>query len=335
MLPILSKFKSILVTGGAGYIGSVLTRKLADKGYKVRVIDSLIFGKDGIFDLVAKNRVELIAEDIRNEEVLKKALSNIDCVIHLAAIVGEPLCNKIPAAARQINELATTKLVSLSKKAGVSRLIYASTCSNYGSSSELVDESSPVNSLSLYSETKVHSESIVLDSKDSSFEPCVLRFATAFGLSPRMRFDLLLQEFIRDAFANKKIVVFGPNYWRPLVHVVDISNACILAIENSSSKISGEIYNVGSDDQNYKKIDLAEMVRKNISTEIVVLELRKDPRNYRVSFDKIRTRLGFRNEKTVSDGIAEIVTEIQIGRLDPRETEFSNISKLTEKVQVY
>jgi len=335
LLPILSKFKSILVTGGAGYIGSVLTRKLADKGYKVRVIDSLIFGKDGIFDLVAKNRVELIAEDIRNEEVLKKALSNIDCVIHLAAIVGEPLCNKIPAAARQINELATTKLVSLSKKAGVSRLIYASTCSNYGSSSELVDESSPVNSLSLYSETKVHSESIVLDSKDSSFEPCVLRFATAFGLSPRMRFDLLLQEFIRDAFANKKIVVFGPNYWRPLVHVVDISNACILAIENSSSKISGEIYNVGSDDQNYKKIDLAEMVRKNISTEIVVLELRKDPRNYRVSFDKIRTRLGFRNEKTVSDGIAEIVTEIQIGRLDPRETEFSNISKLTEKVQVY
>lgn len=336
MLSVLDKFKSILVTGGAGYIGSVLTKKLADKGYKVRVVDSLIFGKDGIADLVTKNHVELITGDIRNDEILKKALTDIDCVIHLAAIVGEPLCNKIPEAARQINELATTKLVTMSKKEGVNRFIYASTCSNYGSSSDMVDETSQVNSLSLYSETKVHSESLILDSKDSVFEPCILRFATAFGLSPRMRFDLLLQEFIRDAFVNKKIVVFGPDYWRPLVHVIDIANSCILAVESSSSKISGEIYNVGGNDQNYKKIDLAEMVKENISgTEIVVQELRKDPRNYRVSFDKIRTKLNFHIEKTVPDGIAEIVNEVQKGRMDPRETEFSNMSKLTEKVQVY
>ena len=330
----MTKFTSVLVTGGAGYIGSVLTRKLVDLKYDVRVLDSLIFGNDGISDLISTNSIELIEGDIRNEKTIERAIKDIDCVIHLAAIVGEPLCNIIPEAARQINEIATRKLVNISKKKGIKRFIYSSTCSNYGSASDVVNELTPVNSLSLYSETKVHSESFVLQSKSSNFEPCVLRFATAFGLSPRMRFDLLLQEFIHDAIVDNKILVFGPNYWRPLVHVDDISNSCILALEKSAELISGEIYNVGDSEENYTKIKLAELVQKYMpSAEIKIQESKKDPRNYRVSFDKIKNKLDFKITKTVPDGIQEIVYKIKKGKLNPRETEFYNLSKSTEKVK--
>jgi nucleoside-diphosphate-sugar epimerase len=332
----MSALNSILVTGGAGYIGSVLTKKLVENRYKVRILDSAIYGLSGISQFVDNKNVELILGDVRNEEIIRKSVKDIDCIIHLAAIVGEPLCNKIPEAARQINEFATKKLVTISKSEGVRRFVFASTCSNYGSSETPVNETSQLQSLSLYSETKVKSESFVMSSKDPDFEPCVLRFATAFGLSPRMRFDLLLQEFIRDAVVNKKIAVFGPHYWRPLVHVDDISNACIKAISSSAEKISGQVYNVGSNDQNYTKLDLAKIIQNFIpDITIEIQELKKDPRNYRVSFDKITHNLQFKITKTVKDGVSEILEKIRNGKLDPRESEFSNMSKLTEKVQVY
>ncbi len=332
----LNNHKSILVTGGAGYIGSVLVDKLVRNGHHVRVLDSAIYGLSGISKYVENNSIELVVGDTRNENTVEKSVKGVDCVIHLAAIVGEPLCNKIPEAARQINEFATKNLIKTCKRIGVRRFIFASTCSNYGSSSTLVDENSPLQSLSLYSETKVNSESFLLNSKDSNFEPCVLRFATAFGLSPRMRFDLLLQEFIRDTIVNKKMVIFGPNYWRPLVHVDDISNACVKAASSSADMISGQVYNVGDNDQNYTKIMLAQIVQKFLpDVTIEIQELKKDPRNYRVSFDKIAKNLKFKITKTVQDGASEIIGKIQKGELNPQESEFSNMSKLTEKVQVY
>lgn len=331
----MKKFDSILITGGAGYIGSVLTGKLIDRGYNVKVLDSLVFGLDGISKYVKDKKVQLVDHDIRDINALEHTIRDIDCVIHLAAIVGEPLCNKIPEAARQINEYATQNLLKLSKKS-VKRFVFGSTCSNYGSSSDLVNEETPVNSLSLYSETKVNSESRILAEKANEFEPCVLRFATAFGLSPRMRFDLLLQEFIRDAIVNGKISVFGPQYWRPLVHVQDISDACINSIEADSELVSGQIYNVGDNSQNYTKIALAEAVKEHLpETEIEVQQLRKDPRNYKVSFDKIQSKLNYHITKTVNDGIIEILDEIKAGRLDPKESEFSNMSRLTENVKVF
>jgi len=331
----MADFKSILVTGGAGYIGSVLTSTLVEKGYSVRVIDSFIYGNDGISKLLDENVIQLIEGDIRDENLLEKSLEGIDCVLHLAAIVGEPLCNRIPEAARQINEFATTKLIKACKKLDVNRIIFASTCSNYGSYSEIVNETTPVNSLSLYSETKVNSETLLLNALETNFEPCILRFATAFGLSPRMRFDLLLQELIRDAIVDKKIVLFGSNFWRPLVHVQDIANACIKAIECSSKLISGEIYNVGDNDENYRKIDLAKMIQEHVpSTEIEIKEL-NDPRNYRVSFDKIKKNLNFKITKSVSDGIKEIIHEVMNGTLDPKQSDFSNMSKHTENVKPY
>ena len=324
----MSKFSNILVTGGAGYIGSVLTRKLVSLKYNVKVLDSLIFGQDGISDLVSNRSVKLFSDDIRNEKILTDVLKDVDCVVHLAAIVGEPLCKKIPEIAKQINELATKKIVDSCKKVGVQRF-------NYGSALETVNEDTPLESLSLYSETKVKSELNVLNSQDENFEPCVLRFATAYGLSPRMRFDLLLQEFIRDALIDKKISIFGPNHWRPLVHVDDIASACIIAIENSKN-ISGEIYNVGDNEQNYTKKHLAEMIQKHIpSSTIEVIETKQDPRNYKVSFDKIKNKLNFNISKTAEDGIDEILYKIKSGELDPRDGQFSNLAKAIERVKVF
>ena len=165
----MSSNSTILVTGGAGYIGSILTRKLVEKNFNVKVIDSLVFGNDGILDLINDNKIEFFNIDIRDTEKLKPILHNIDCVVHLAAIVGEPLCKKIPNAARQINEFATKNIASLSKRHGVKKFIFASTCSNYGSSLEIVDERSPVQPLSLYSECKVNSEKFILDMNNEIF----------------------------------------------------------------------------------------------------------------------------------------------------------------------
>ena len=332
----MDKLKSILVTGGAGYIGSVLTHKLVELGYNVRIIDSLIYGKDGISDLISENSVELIEKDIRDEKILNEVVKEIDCVIHLAAIVGDPLCKKIPIAAKQINEDATKKLAIISKKHGVKRFIFASTCSNYGSASTIVDENSPIQSLSLYSTTKVNSENFILSTKNSSFEPSILRFATAHGLSPRMRFDLLLQEFLRDAILDKKIKIYGPNFWRPLAHVDDISNACITAIKSSKDVISGEIYNVGHTKENYTKKMLAETIQEFVpSTAIEITESKTDLRTYKVSFDKIKNNLKFISKKTIRDSISDILTEIEKGSLDPKASEFSNMSKLTERVKAF
>jgi len=332
----MNALKSILVTGGAGYIGSVLTHKLVESSYNVRVIDSLVYGKDGISDLLCNNSIELIEKDIRDEKTFNEAVKDIDCVIHLAAIVGDPLCKKIPIAAKQINENATKKLVTISKKQGVKRFVFASTCSNYGSASATVDENSPIQSLSLYSETKVNSENFILNTKDPSFEPCILRFATAHGLSPRMRFDLLLQEFLRDAILHKKIRIYGPNFWRPLVHVDDISNACVATIKSSKELISGQVYNVGNTNENYTKKMLAEIIQEFVpSTEIEIIESKTDLRSYKVSFDKIKNDLKFISKKTIRNSIQDILSEIQSGNLDLREPEFSNISKLTERVKVF
>jgi len=331
----LQKFDSVLITGGAGYIGSVLTPKLINLGYKVRILDSLIYGDSGISKFVNEGSVELISEDIRKKEVLEKAVKGIDCIIHLAAIVGEPLCKKIPLAAKQINEEATSNLIQIAKKS-VKRFVYASTCSNYGSSENIVNEESPVSSLSLYSETKVNSESKILSIRNENMESCILRFATAFGISPRMRFDLLLQEFIRDAWVNKKISIFGPNYWRPLVHVSDIANACSLILESKNEQVSHQIYNVGDDTQNFTKLQLAEMIKKYLpETEIEIIESKIDPRNYKVSFEKIKTKLDYKISTTVDDEIKEIVKRIKINDLDPRQSEFSNMSKMTEKVKTF
>ena len=325
--------KTVLVTGGAGYVGSVLIKKLLSQNFNIKIIDSLVYGSDGISDYLGNNSLELINTDIRKIQDIPDIFHNVDCVIHLAAVVGEPLCKKIPLAAKQINEFATKNLIKLSKKSGVERFIFASTCSNYGSSETIVDENSPVSPLSLYSECKVNSEKFLLSEKSNLFEPCVLRFATAHGLSPRMRFDLLLQEFLRDALIDKKISIFGQDFWRPLIHVEDMADACISSINATSELISGQIYNVGSDEENYTKIQLAKIIQNFLTdTEIEILKTKEDPRNYKVSFDKIKNMLNFNTKKSVIDSVTEILKAVDSGIVNPRDSEFTNMSKLTEEI---
>ena len=207
--------------------------------------------------------------------------------------MGEPLCKKIPDAAKQINEFATKNLVNICKNKKVKRFIFASTCSNYGSSQNVVNELSPVMPLSLYSECKVNSEKFILDQNNDIFETCVLRFATAHGLSPRMRFDLLVQEFMRDAIVDKKISIFGADFWRPLVHVEDMADACISAIDASSQLISGQIYNVGNDKENYTKIKLAEIIKEFITD--VEIEILNEEVNLALPAGSLRTRKDIRS----------------------------------------
>ena len=329
----MSSLNSILITGGAGYVGSVLVKKLVNLNYDVRVIDSLVFGNDGISSLINDGKIQFFNLDIRETEKISSVIQDVDCVVHLAAIVGEPLCKKIPDAAKQINEFATKNLINICKNNNVNRFIFASTCSNYGSSENMVNESSPVMPLSLYSECKVNSEKFILEKNNENFDTCVLRCATAHGLSPRMRFDLLVQEFIRDAIVDKKISIFGADFWRPLVHVKDMADACISAINAQSELISGQIYNVGHDNENYTKIKLAEIIKEFITdVEIEIIESKKDPRNYKVSFEKIKNSLNFKPKFSVRDSVIEILENIESGKIDPRDSEFSNMSKLTEKI---
>ena len=329
----MSNIKSVLVTGGAGYVGSILTNKLVKQNYNVKVVDSLVYGDLGISSLINDKKIEFFNFDIRDSSKISSILKNVDCVIHLAAIVGEPLCKKIPEAAKQINEIATKNLVNLCKSNNVKRFIFASTCSNYGSSLKIVDESSPVKPLSLYSECKVNSEKYILENNSNKFQTCILRFATAHGLSPRMRFDLLVQEFLHDALVDKKISIFGEDFWRPLIHVDDMANACISVVDASSNIISGQIFNVGGSNENYTKKQLASIIQKHISDiKIEIVKSKTDPRNYKVSFDKINRILNFHSKKTVENSVVEILSKIEDGTVDPRQSEFSNMSKLTTEI---
>mgnify|MGYP001168124325 CR=1 FL=1 len=326
--------KSIVVTGGAGYVGSVLVDRLVNEKFNVKVIDSLVFGNDGISHLIDNNSIEFFNVDIRETNKIGEIIENSDCLIHLAAIVGEPLCKKIPNAAKQINEFATKNLVKLSKKNQVKQFIFASTCSNYGSSLEIVNETSPVQPLSLYSECKVNSEKFILEQNSQNFSTSILRFATAHGLSSRMRFDLLVQEFIRDALIDKKISIFGEDFWRPLIHVTDMVDACLKIINNDFEKTSGQIFNVGSDKENYTKKQLAEIILEYLpETQIEIVKSKVDPRNYKVSFEKIQNSLKFNTQRTVRDSVIEILDQIKSGNIDPRDSEFSNMSKMTEKIK--
>ena len=329
----MSSLNSILITGGSGYVGSVLTNNLVKQNYDVRVVDSLVYGNDGISKLIDNKKIKFFNLDIRDTKNIENIVHDVDCVIHLAAIVGEPLCKKIPIAAKQINEFATKNFVNICKKNNVKRFIFASTCSNYGSSLDIVNESSLVKPLSLYSECKVNSEKYIINQNDPKFNTCILRFATAHGLSPRMRFDLLVQEFLRDALIDKKISIFGEDFWRPLIHVDDMANACISVLNASSKLVSGQIFNVGSSKENYTKRQLAEIIQKYVSdAEIEIIKSKTDPRNYKVSFEKIKKILNFEPKRTVEDSVIEILAKIRDGTMNPRDSEFSNISKLTEKI---
>ena len=249
--------KKVLVTGGAGYIGCVMVRQLLEKGYSVRVVDSLKWGGESLFDLITNTDFELQKGDIRNIEDVRKALINVNCVIHLAAIVGDPACNKFSDEAKETNWDASVNLFEECEKHGIERFVFASTCSNYGKmkdSDGYVNEDSELNPVSLYAELKVKFENYLLNKKKSS-NVCStsLRFSTVYGFSPRIRFDLTVNEFTRNMVLENFQEIWGEQFWRPYAHVDDLCRASILVLESEMSKVKSQVFGVGDTTENYQK----------------------------------------------------------------------------------
>ena len=321
--------RRILVTGGAGYVGSVLSRALLARGYHVRVLDSLLYGGEALLGLYAEDRFEFVHGDVRSAAVVGSALDGVEAVVHLAALVGDPVCSLEPALAREVNLDASLQLLELSRRHGVRRFLFASTCSNYGrmaDSSSYLTEDSELRPVSLYAETKVAVEQALLAPAAGPIAG-VLRFATVFGLSPRMRFDLTVNEFALELATRRRLTIYGEQFWRPYIHVRDAAEAIRLALEAPEAAIRGQAFNVGDTSQNYQKGALAELVRAQVGDGCRIERVHKteDPRDYRVRFDKIADALGFRITRTVEDGVREVLGALSQGVIrDVEHPRYSN-----------
>ncbi len=328
--------KTVLVTGGAGYVGSIVCRKLLDKGYHVIILDTLMFGKASIEDILNNDRVTLIEGDISNINHLIQSVKHVDAVIHLAGIVGDPASALDPLYTMEGNFFSTQALIELCKYYQVSRFVFASSCSVYGASDNTLTESSELNPVSLYARTKIHAENELLKVNSDFFHPVVLRFGTLYGLSPRMRFDLVANTMAAHGFFKKEVTVMGGDQWRPLLHVSDAAEACVTVLESPLSVIDKQIFNVGSDYQNFQLIDIARSVQKHIPDAIITEKKDSgDKRNYQVSFNKITQALSFKTEIDLDAGIGEMVEKMKQGSFaDYQEPKYSNFLSLRESISI-
>jgi nucleoside-diphosphate-sugar epimerase len=318
----------VVVTGGAGYIGAPLCLRIAQSGCAVRALDILARSQEETASLLTESGVELIRGDIRDAGVRRSALSGAHAVVHLAAIVGDPACARDPDLAHQVNVEAARALVEDAQAAGVERFVFASTCSNYGRMADPtkpIDENGKLAPVSLYAQQKVAIERWLLQQRDG-LAPTCLRFATVYGVAPRMRFDLTVNEFTRDLWAGRRLEVFGEQFWRPYIHVRDAGRAALTVLDAPAKLISGEVFNAGRSGENYRKLDLVGEIRKLLDRgEVEFVHRDEDPRDYQVSFDKIRETLGFKTEMTVPDGIAEVIDALDRGVFeDPFDARFRN-----------
>jgi nucleoside-diphosphate-sugar epimerase len=321
----------VLVTGGAGYIGSVLVRQLLHKGYEVRAFDSLKFGGEALYDVMLHPGFEFMKGDVRIAADVDKALEGIDAIAHLAAIVGDPACKKFSEEANETNWGGSVALFDAAEKAGIKRFVFASTCSNYGKMPDpesFVVETSDLNPISLYAELKVKFEKYLLEeNKNSSICSTALRFSTVYGFSPRIRFDLTVNEFTRNAAVHGEQEIWGKQFWRPYCHVDDLARSVVLVLESPEEKVRANVFNVGSTEENYNKGMIIEEVCKVVpNVKVIYVESSEDPRDYRVNFDKIKNELGFTITKKVPDGVKEVYALLKTGIVtDPFEQKFRNI----------
>ncbi len=324
----------VLVIGGGGYIGSVLVKKLLSKGYKVRILDIFIYGKEHLQDIRDPN-LEIVKGDTRHVETLTNCVKDVDAAVHLAELVGDPACDLDPKTTQDVNYLATMLVASVCKHYQINRLVYLSSCSVYGASKgeELLDEESHVNPVSLYAKMKLNSENILREMSDENFSPTILRLSTVYGLSPRARFDLVVNTLTGKAVKEGKITIFGGDQWRPNVHVADVAKAIILSLEAPLEKVANNVFNVGSEVQNYTINQIGELVKQQIPTASLLIEDRDvDKRNYRVSFKRIRETLGFQPDHSLVDGIQEIKKALDEGVIsDYKDLRYSNVRFLEEK----
>ncbi len=322
--------QTVLVSGGAGYIGSVLVRLLLAKGYRVKVIDNLSFGGEPIIDLLNEDNFSFVKGDVRNADDLRNALEGVDHVAHLAAIVGDPACAKQPELTREVNLEGSKLFYLLADECGAKRFVFASTCSNYGKMEDpesCVNEDSLLAPVSLYAETKVEVEQFLLNQPASrTCKPTSLRFSTVYGLSPRPRFDLTVNEFAKELAMGRELVVFGEQFWRPYCHVVDLCRSVLAVLDAPEEAVGFDVFNVGDTSENYRKQMIVDEILKQIpDARIKYVQKDEDPRDYRVSFQKIVDRLGFSITKRVPDGIAQVIQVVRDGFItDPDKQEYRN-----------
>jgi nucleoside-diphosphate-sugar epimerase len=309
----------VLVTGGAGYIGSLLCRELLHAGYLVRVLDNFRYGDGAIQGLFGHAGFEAIHSDCRDKSSVERALSGIQQVVHLAAIVGDQACAEECQAAIAVNYSAARMLAEAARAHGANRFVFASTCSIYGTSDDLMDEGSAANPLSVYALTKITAEEAILRTETEYFHPVVLRLATVFGLSYRPRFDLVVNLLTANAYHRGLITIFNGCQWRPFIHVRDVASGIRSILSSAPELVHRQVFNLGDSRMNYTLNDVAEAVRRRLPNTSVEYVDNADRRNYRVSFNKVRERIGFQSSVGLDKGIEELCVGMEQYSVSPSE----------------
>jgi len=327
--------RHILITGGAGYIGSYLTSELLRANQRVTVVDSLLFGGESVVPFLHHPNFNFVKADVTVPRAIKDALKDDwqkpDAIVHLAAIVGFPACQAVgPQVARRYNVEATKKVFEQAVDLGVERFVFASTYSNYGLSVEgqPVTEESPLNPQSLYAETKIAAEEFLLGQKDAACAPLLFRFATLYGMSPRTRFDLIVNQFVLEAFTKHALIIYQRGYSRSFVHIHDVVRGVMMGLEAEQPKIRGQVFNLGTEHGNYSKDDIVQLVLKRIPETVVEykdLTFGGDMRDITVSFAKIKKVLGFNTTLNVDDGVRDLLFALKAGIIrNPTDEKYRN-----------
>ena len=329
------EIRRVLVTGGAGYIGCILVKKLLEKGYAVRVLDQLIFGKEPLAELINSPHPDLHVGLVEDKYIVEKCMQGVDAVIHLSGLSNDPSCEINPELTRKSNIDATKIILDVAKANNIKRFIYASSCSAYGFTGDtVVTEESPLNPLTAYAKSKVDCENLIIPAASDDFVTVCLRKATVYGPSPRMRFDLVINTMTGMALSEGKITINGGQQWRPFVHVEDAADAYIFMLEAPKENINGQVFNIGDNNQNIKIIDLAQEIRSVIPEAQVELSESPDTRSYHVNFDKIN-RLGWKASKTICDGIVDIKEMFDKGQVKNfRDLNYFNIKRMITYLNV-
>jgi nucleoside-diphosphate-sugar epimerase len=327
------RIQTVLVIGGAGYIGSALLPKLLEKGYRVVLLDLLLYGTEPIQEYLNHPHLKVLQADFRQVDKVVEATREVDAVIHLGAIVGDPACALDEDLTIDINVMAARMVAEVAKGSGVERFIFASTCSVYGASDEKLDERSALNPVSLYARSKIASEKVLLKMADDSFAPVCLRFGTIYGLSGRTRFDLVANLLTAKAVVDRQITIFGGDQWRPFLHVDDAAQALLQVLEAPLPLVRSQVFNVGSNEQNYTIRQIGEIIHRLVpEAELIPMDSADDPRNYWVDFSKIRNTLGFSPQRSVEDGVRQVLQAIRSGKVqDYKDARYSNVKFLTEE----
>jgi len=306
----------VLVIGGAGYLGAVLVAELRAAGYAVRVLDNFIYGRGALAGLAESGRIEVVDGDIRNIQTIVSGLADVDAVVLLAAVVGDPASQTRPTQTIETNLLAAQAIAFACRSQQINRFLYASTCSVYGQGDGLLTEQSALAPVSLYARTKIASEQSILALADGTFSPTILRLGTLYGLSPRMRFDLVVNTMAMKAFVDRKITVFGGAQWRPLLHVRDAARAFVACLEAPLAAAGGAVFNVGSEEQNYQIAEIARLISEALGGIPIDRQgSTLDARDYRVSFRRLRDVLGVTPCHTVAEAAREIYACLQGGTI--------------------